>query len=78
MDSRNVRHQRPGIGLDDAAGLPAFAVNIVLHCAIYLLIPVYQIYSHKALAYVISIGQPLLPMLCFGSCRGWWLMEIPE
>ncbi|MEZ3551243.1 MAG: ATP-binding protein [Muribaculaceae bacterium] len=50
--------------------LPAFAVNIVLHCAIYLLIPVYQIYSHKALAYVISIGQPLLPMLCFWVLSG--------
>ena len=48
--------------------LPAYAVNILLQCSIYLLIPVYQIYSHKSLAYIISFGQPLLPMLFF------WLM----
>ena len=48
--------------------LPAYAVNILLQCSIYLLIPVYQIYSHKGLAYIISFGQPLLPMLFF------WLM----
>lgn len=49
--------------------LPAYAANILLQCSIYLLIPVYQIYSHKGLAYIISFGQPLLPMLCF------WLMS---
>lgn len=45
--------------------LPAFAVNIVLQCVVYLLIPVYQIYNHKSLALVISFGQPLLPMAFF-------------
>lgn len=48
--------------------LPAYAVNILLQCCIYMLIPVYQIYSHKTLAYIISFGQPLLPLLFF------WLM----
>lgn len=59
-------------GIDDPASvsvmdmaLPAYALNIVLQCAVYLLIPVYQIYSHRSLALVISFGQPLLPMLCF-------------
>lgn len=42
--------------------LPAFAVNIILQCCVYLLIPVYQIYNHKNLALLISFGQPLLPM----------------
>lgn len=47
------------------AALPAYAANIILQCAVYMLIPVYQLYSHKALAFTISFGQPLLPMLCF-------------
>lgn len=46
--------------------LPAYAVNIVLQCVIYLLIPVYQIYNNKKFAYVISVGQPLMPMIVFG------------
>lgn len=46
--------------------LPAFAANIVLQCVVYLLIPVYQIYGHRRLALIISIGQPLLPMAFFG------------
>lgn len=63
-----------GIDSGEALGmirqaLPAYAANILLQCAIYLLIPVYQIYSHKGMAYIISFGQPLLPMLCF------WLMS---
>lgn len=45
--------------------LPAYAVNILLQCAVYLLIPVYQIYSHKNMALIISVGQPLLPMVCY-------------
>lgn len=45
--------------------LPAFAANIILQCSVYLLIPVYQIYEHKMLALVISLGQPLLPMVFF-------------
>ena len=63
--------------------LPAYAINIVLQCAVYLLIPVYQLYGHKRLALVISTGQPLLPLLCFwllsalstGHCtwiNPWW------
>lgn len=77
-------------GIDDPASvsamdmaLPAYALNIVLQCAVYLLIPVYQIYSHRSLALVISFGQPLLPMLCFwglsalstsgaGWLNPWW------
>lgn len=77
-------------GIDDVSSvamldvaLPAFAVNILLQCSVYLLIPVYQIYSHKRLALVISLGQPLLPMafywlLCKLSAAGvsginpWW------
>ncbi len=50
--------------------LPAFAANILLQCAVYLLIPVYQIYSHKSLALVISFGQPLMPMVCY------WLLSM--
>lgn len=45
--------------------LPAYAANIVLQCVVYLLIPVYQLYSHKAMALVISFGQPLMPMACY-------------
>ncbi len=45
--------------------LPAFAVNIILQCVVYILIPVYQIYNHKSLALVISLGQPLLPLIFF-------------
>lgn len=59
-------------GIDDAASssmlhvaLPAFAANILLQCSVYLLIPVYQIYTHRKLALVISFGQPLLPMLSY-------------
>lgn len=50
---------------------PAFAANIILQCSVYLLIPVYQIYSHKALALVISLGQPLLPMVFFWIFSAW-------
>lgn len=49
--------------------LPAFAANIILQCAVYVLIPVYQIYGHKSLSLVISFGQPLLPMC------GFWLFS---
>lgn len=59
-------------GITDAASLammrralPAYAANIVLQCAVYLLIPVYQLYGHKRLALIISLTQPILPMLCF-------------
>lgn len=69
--------------------LPAFAVNIILQCSVYLLIPVYQIYSHRRLAFVISFGQPLLPMLCYwglsalsvsvgGWINPWWGFAIGQ
>lgn len=77
-------------GIDDTASsamlhvaLPAYAVNILLQCAVYLLIPVYQIYSHKNIALIISFGQPLMPMVCYwilsmavaagySSINPWW------
>lgn len=63
--------------------LPAFAANILLQCAVYLLIPVYQIYSHRNLAMIISLGQPMMPMFCYwalsamadagyGWINPWW------
>lgn len=45
--------------------MPPFAANILLQCSVYLLIPVYQLYSHRKLALLISFGQPLLPMVCY-------------
>lgn len=45
--------------------LPPFAANILLQCSVYLLIPVYQLYSNRKLALLISFGQPLLPMVCY-------------
>lgn len=70
------------------SALPAFAFNIVLQCAVYLLIPVYQLYNHRSLSLVISFGQPLLPMLCFAlmsvmASRGvdlnpWWGFAIGQ
>ena len=47
--------------------LPAFAFNIIMQCAVYLLIPVYQLYNHRKLSLVISFGQPLMPMICFAA-----------
>lgn len=83
-------------GISDAASLsmlhialPAYAVNILLQCAVYLLIPVYQIYSHKNMALIISFGQPLLPMVCYwalaaavtggyGWVNPWWGFAIGQ
>lgn len=48
--------------------LPAYAANIVLHCAIYLLLPVYQLYGNKKISLLISVGQPIMPVL------GYWLL----
>lgn len=45
--------------------LPAYAFNIMLQCGVYMLIPVYQLYGHKRLALIISVGQPLLPLGIF-------------
>ncbi len=47
------------------SALPAFAFNVILQAVVYLLIPVYQLYSHRKLALVISFGQPLMPLVCF-------------
>lgn len=62
-------------GIEDAATLavvesaiPVYALNIILQCAIGLLIPIYQVYSNTRQAMLISVGQPLLPMLFF------WIM----
>lgn len=52
------------------SAVPAFAFNIVLQCAVGLLIPVYQIYGNTRQAMIVSIGQPLLPMVFF------WLMAV--
>lgn len=82
-------------GIKDAAtalvmqrALPAYAANIVLQCAVYLLIPVYQLYNHRRLALIISLCQPLLPMVCYwalsASSHGnpdvnpWWGFAIGQ
>lgn len=51
-----------------ASAIPAFSVNIIFQCVVYLLIPVYQLYGNKLLANFISVGQSLAPML------GMWLL----
>lgn len=48
--------------------IPAYSLNIILQCVVYLLIPIYQLYGNKALATFISVGQPLAPLL------GMWLL----
>ena len=47
-----------------AAAIPVFALNVILQCAIGLLIPVYQVYGHTRQAMTVSVGQPLLRPLC--------------
>ncbi len=60
------------------SALPAYAVNIALQCAIYMLIPVYQLFDNRSLALVISVGQPLLQMFGFYAFSAldvpnpWW------
>lgn len=59
------------------AAIPAFALNIILQCAIGLLIPVYQVYGNTRPAMIVSIGQPLLPMAFFwimaaAGVGAWW------
>ena len=63
--------------------IPAFAFNIILQCAIGLLIPVYQVYGNTRQAMVVSIGQPLLPMLFFwimavAGANPWWGFAIGQ
>lgn len=62
-------------GISDSAmaemtvsAIPAFSVNIIFQCVVYLLIPIYQLYGNKLLANFISVGQSLAPML------GMWLL----
>jgi len=57
--------------------IPAYAFNIILQCAVGLLIPIYQVYSNTRQAMIISIGQPLLPILFFWlfaalGLQAWW------
>lgn len=53
-----------------AAAIPAFSLNIVFQCVVYLLIPIYQLYDNKALANFISVGQSLAPMF------GMWMLAV--
>lgn len=53
-----------------AAAIPAFSLNIVFQCVVYLLIPIYQLYDNKVLANFISVGQSLAPMF------GMWLLAV--
>lgn len=57
--------------------IPAYSFNIILQCAVGLLIPIYQVYSNTRQAMIISIGQPLLPILFFWifaalGFHAWW------
>lgn len=54
-----------------ADAIPAYSLNIVFQCVVYLLIPIYQLYGNKALATFISVGQSLAPL--FGM---WLLAEV--
>lgn len=59
------------------AAIPAYSFNIVLQCAIGLLIPVYQVYNNTHQAMIVSVGQPLLPILFFWifastGIGAWW------
>lgn len=69
----------------DVAGIaiPAFAVNVILQCFIGLLIPVYQIYGNTRQAMMVSVGQPLLPMVFFWimaatGANAWWGFAIGQ
>lgn len=53
-----------------ATAIPAFSLNIIFQCVVYLLIPIYQLYDNKALANFVSVGQSLAPMF------GMWLLAV--
>lgn len=53
--------------------LPLFSLHIVMQAFLYNLIPVYQFYGHKNLAFVLSFGQTLLPMVGFWLLQGGWI-----
>lgn len=66
-----------------SAAIPAFAVNIILQCAAGLLIPIYQVYGNTRPAMIVSIGQPLLPMIFFwvmaaAGVNAWWGFAIGQ
>lgn len=66
-----------------ASAIPAFAFNIILQCAVGLLIPVYQVYGNTRPAMIVSIGQPLLPMIFFwimaaAGGNAWWGFAIGQ
>lgn len=55
------------------AALPAFSFQIAMQALLYVLIPVYQFYDNKLMANVLSVGQALLPPICFWLMKGnWW------
>lgn len=59
------------------SAIPAYSFNIILQCAIGLLIPVYQVYGNTRQAMIVSVGQPLLPILFFwifaaAGIGAWW------
>lgn len=68
------------LGVDDPqyldvtkAALPAFSFQIAMQALLYILIPVYQFYDNKLMSNVLSVGQALLPPICFWLLKGnWW------
>lgn len=52
--------------------LPAFSLHIMMQAMLYNLMPVYQFYGHKNIAFFLSIGQTLLPMICYWIMKGNW------
>lgn len=55
------------------AALPVFSMQIAMQALLYVLIPVYQFYDNKVMANVLSVGQALLPPVCFWLMKGnWW------
>ncbi|MDO4802712.1 MAG: ATP-binding protein, partial [Prevotellaceae bacterium] len=52
--------------------LPAFSLHIMMQAMLYNLMPVYQFYGHKNIAFFLSIGQTLLPMICYWVMKGNW------
>lgn len=55
----------PGSLLIGQSALPVFSLFIVMQALLYNFMPVYQFYGHHRLALLLSVGQTLLPILCF-------------
>lgn len=53
--------------------LPVFTLNIVSQGLLCNLLPAFQLYERKGLAFLLSIAQTLLPMLFFLLLRGQWI-----